>query len=197
MRLTLLALFGVITAWGQSLGPGIKVGVPLSDAFQGLPGSGFSENKRYTAGFMLDVRLPAGLGIELDFLRRSLDYYAFGGGGFAGVQRTLRDSGGAWEFPLVGKYRLGAGLVKPYFGAGLAFLHLSGLRLVEQELRKRSNTGLVLEAGVEIRAAVLRVSPEIRYTHWGSENFQEPATGLTSSLRTRRNQAEFLIGVTF
>ena len=155
----------------------MKVGAPLSNAFDGAPGALFSEDKLYTVGVMLDVHLPAGLGIELDLLYRRLS--------------TDRVGGGAWQFPLLGKYRLGAGRVKPYAAAGLAFRHLSGLADLRQELRKRSNTGLVLGTGLEIRAPIVRVSPEIRYTRWGSENFGD------SPLRTQRNQAEFLIGVTF
>jgi hypothetical protein len=51
--------------------------------------------------------------------------------------------------------------------------------------------GVVVGGGVEISAALMRISPEVRYTHWASQHF---AGYLINS---NANQAEFLLGITF
>jgi hypothetical protein len=40
----------------------------------------------------------------------------------------------------------------------------------------------------------VRIGPELRYTRWGSENFEDPVSSL---LHTNRNQGDFLIGILF
>ena len=56
-----------------------------------------------------------------------------------------------------------------------------------------TNKGVVLGAGLEFNLHLIRVSPEIRYTRWGSANLG----ALTDVLRANQNQAEVLIGITF
>jgi hypothetical protein len=41
---------------------------------------------------------------------------------------------------------------------------------------------------------IIRISPEIRYTHWGSDN---AASAPIAALNSNQNQAAFLIGLTF
>jgi hypothetical protein len=38
------------------------------------------------------------------------------------------------------------------------------------------------------------VTPELRYTRWGSENFRDPIADL---LHTNKNQGDFIVGLTF
>ena len=38
------------------------------------------------------------------------------------------------------------------------------------------------------------MTPEFRYTRWGSENFRDPVAAL---LRTNKNQGDFILGLTF
>jgi len=50
--------------------------------------------------------------------------------------------------------------------------------------------------GVEIHLLVLRITPDIRYTRWGNQQFSGilppgEASGITESLRSSQNQAEF------
>jgi hypothetical protein len=61
------------------------------------------------------------------------------------------------------------------------------------ELHKKGTSGFVMGAGVDIHAAVIHLSPEVRYTHWGSPHFEDPAGLVTSN----QSQAEFLLGITF
>jgi hypothetical protein len=56
--------------------------------------------------------------------------------------------------------------------------------------------------GVEIHLLLVRISPEIRYTRWGTQQFNGifpagVASGIAGSLTSNQNQAEFLVGFTF
>jgi hypothetical protein len=48
---------------------------------------------------------------------------------------------------------------------------------------------------VELKALLLRITPEIRYTRWGTQQFNSVISN--GSLRSKVNQAEFLVGITF
>jgi hypothetical protein len=61
------------------------------------------------------------------------------------------------------------------------------------ELSSDTSRGFVIGGGIDAKFLVIHISPEIRYTHWGSAHFVDPA-GLISS---KQNQAEFLLGITF
>jgi hypothetical protein len=52
------------------------------------------------------------------------------------------------------------------------------------------SNGFVLSAGLRIGLLVLKVSPELRYTRWANDDVQ-PA------FRTRKHQAELLVGIGF
>jgi hypothetical protein len=56
-----------------------------------------------------------------------------------------------------------------------------------------TNKGAVLGAGLEFNLHLVRVSPEIRYTRWGATNLAD----FGGVLRSNKNQAEVLIGLTF
>src|SRR5574341_2200798 len=140
---------------------------------------------------MVEVDLPFGLGIELDALYKRLNYRSDSGG--VRVRRTTANS---WEFPLLLKSRFGAGLARPYVAVGASFNHLSGLTQIGSflsgterpaELQNRFRSGFVIGGGLELHAPLIRISPEIRYTRWGWENFRD-VLGL---LRSNQNQAEF------
>ena len=62
------------------------------------------------------------------------------------------------------------------------------------EFHKASDIGATFGAGIEFKAGWLRVTPEFRYTRWGSENFDDPIGAL---LRTNKNQGDFMLGLTF
>jgi len=51
----------------------------------------------------------------------------------------------------------------------------------------------VMGVGLDIHALVIHLSPEIRYTRWGTEHFKLP----NGSFLSNQNQAEFLVGITF
>ena len=223
MRLPLLSLAVAASALAQPVTFGVRAGMPLTDFIstvqtqrvEGLLGifPGFQSNTRpYVFGPSIELRLPAGLGIELDALYRRTNYSgtSVANNGLNVITTTVTSaSANAWEFPLLLKYRFHVPVVKPYVDAGFAWDTLAGLRQsirqtvatitnasttsTPADLHKKGTSGFVMGAGVDIHAAVIHLSPEVRYTRWGSPHFEDPA-GLVKS---NQSQAEFLLGITF
>lgn len=209
----LLLIVWVAAAAAQPIGVGLKVGLPLTDAFDTATGpssSYFSDTKRYIIGPQIELRLPAGFAIELDALYTQLNFSSVSG--VAGSVVNAVTDADAWEFPLLLKKKFGganAGVaaVRPFVAAGASFRRLTGITQIREfitgnstttntpdELRNRQSTGFVVGGGVEIRALFLRISPEVRFTRWGTSNFRE---GVSNLLETNRNQGQFLVGFHF
>jgi opacity protein-like surface antigen len=172
-----LAIFLALTPClcAQHLGYGIKIGVPFTDVFS--LGS-TKETNRFAAGPMFEVRLPI-IGIEFDALYHNVSFTPATGGVSVG--------GGSWQFPITGKVRLPATpILKPYGEIGVAFRTFSGNA---PGFDPQSKKGFVLGAGLEIHAIVIRITPELRYTRWGSGSLNP-----LSTLRANENQFEFLVG---
>jgi opacity protein-like surface antigen len=181
-----------VSAFGQEssspIGIGVKGGIPLNDAFvvrQENPVDYIADTHRYTFGPYLEVRLPAGFGVELDALYQTYEYRQ------VVPAPTIDQNSHAWEFPLVVKKRFLPGPVKPYLEAGAAFSHLS-VRDV-RELNDRNTWGLVLGGGVDLKVGPLHFTPEVRYTRWTSREFDSPGTLLQSNL----NVASVMLGIGF
>ena len=125
MRFSLLFLLLLSIAAAQSVGFGVKGGVPFTDLFEARGFIGTepfrASTQHFTVGPMLDVRLPLGFGLEFDAL-----YKRFGQSGGSVRGGTATKTGASWEFPLLGKYRFGGSWVKPYIEAGVSFDHLAG-----------------------------------------------------------------------
>jgi opacity protein-like surface antigen len=213
MRSLLLLLFSAAALSAQPIGFGIKGGLPMNDFLDAASNQNFrfdTTTNRYIIGATVELRLPFGLGIELDALYRHFGYSSFGQIPGTIITASTQTSSGAWEFPLVGKYKFkGVPLLRPYVEAGVSWDKLTGLtQTVSQtvgsvlqttsnsnpaELHKDFTTGFVIGAGVDIKALVIHVTPEIRYTRWGAKHFID-TTGL---LNSNQNQGEFLVGITF
>jgi hypothetical protein len=204
MRLLLLFLATAALAYPQWLSFGVKGGVPVTDTFKVARSpnlSYLSKTDRWTLGPMLEVRLPFGIGIEANALYGRMSYESESELGAA------RTKANGFRFPFLLKKRFGEGSVKPYLGAGPTFERLYGISQVTrfftgspsatndpEELRKRSNTGGTVEAGIEFNVLGAKIAPEIRFTRWGSHTFLSTAQNL---LKFNRNQAEFLLGISF
>jgi len=169
-----------------------------------------STTNRYIVGPTVELRLPAGFGVELDALYRHFSYSA--SSNLVDAISNIRTTSNAWEFPLMLKKRFGGGPVRPFFDFGVSFDKLSGLSESVQtvvfpsritststsnpdELKHDFTTGFVLGAGLELHLLLVKVTPEIRYTRWGDRHIR----GVFSDalLRSNLNQAEFLVGITF
>jgi hypothetical protein len=194
---------------------GLKAGVPFTDAFDVARGARNYRDvtKRFTLGPTVDLRLPFGLGVEFDALYKRYGY-DFEGSGSGTVPSVVAGNtrANSWEFPLLLKYRAPGILARPFVSGGVTFHRLTDVKqfvsetfalatggAVEREtsdppeLRDKFRKGFVIGSGLEIRAPLVRVSPEIRYTRWGSDSFLDAL----NLLRSSRNQAEFLVGFTF
>ena len=220
MRLPLILLAGAASAFAQPVTFGVRAGEPLTDFVSTVQSQNFigalgrmvdftSNTRPYVLGATVEVRLPAGLGLELDALYRRLNYSGADVTSTTQVSAISSTSANAWEFPLLLKYRFGPKIVRPYVDAGFAWDTLSGLKQsIRQtiatitsssttsspaDLNKKGTSGFVLGAGLDIHAVLVHISPEVRYTRWNSAHFSNPA-GLVES---NQNQAEFLVGITF
>jgi opacity protein-like surface antigen len=211
MRPLCLLLLSAAAAVAQPFGFGVKLGLPMNDFLDAARSQNLSfdtHTNRYIIGPSVELRLPAGFGIELDVL-----YRHFGYSSFSSISNTLTDartSASAWEFPLVAKYKFKAApLVHPYVEAGVSWNKLSGLTQSvtstiasvtkssstsnPPELNQDTTRGFVLGAGLDIKVLVLHIVPQVRYTRWGAKQFIDPG-GL---LNSNQNQGEFLLGLKF
>jgi len=170
-------------AVAQPISAGLKVGVPLTDALNAQPIATASTH-RYAIGPYVELRLPFKFSVEVDALYRSYEYRLTPG--------ALTTSVGSWEFPVLAKYKLLPGPIKPYVEGGLVFSRLTGISN-PVELNHRANYGIALGAGLEIHALLVRISPEIRYDGFAFRNLDSPG----NLLQSNRNQAILLIGIGF
>lgn len=190
------AAAGVLCA--QKLEWGARVGAPFTSVL--TAGNSYSEQTTpLTVGPTAELLLPFGLGLEVDALYRRFSYNRTSGQ-FAST--GVRSN--SWEFPLLVKYRAPGVFVRPFADGGLSFRTLQGLTQFGSsllpggdpaELRNNSSRGLVLGAGLEVHLPFVRLSPELRFTHWGSKAFQSLDNG--ASLSSRQNQLDLLVGITF
>lgn len=197
------------TAGAQPLSVGVKVGVPITDAletFRGSQSAYVTNTHRYLVGGTVQLNFPARFSVEVDALYKRLgfEYNQFAGAGSPTATRTVANS---WEFPVLGKFAIFPGPVRPFVDAGANFRHISGVEQIRTglaplnllanpvpEFNKDNDIGFAFGGGIELKLGHLRITPEFRYTRWGSENFRDPIAAL---LRTNKNQGDFMIGLTF
>lgn len=182
---SLLLLIASAPLSAQLLNWGVKGGVPLNDAVKAA-GTFNPEFHRWTIGPMVDLNLPAGFGIEADMMYRRIGYSA----NTPFINGVFNSS--AWSFPLLVKYKFPGNLARVYVDTGYVFRALTDVA----RLDKNSSQGFVLGAGIRYDLKLIKVSPELRYTRWNNDVFAvDAASGNT--LNSKKNQIEFLIGVTF
>ena len=168
---------------------GLKGGVPLTDVTETVGNATVLKNlpSRWTLGPMIDLDLPAGLGIEFNMLYRRVGYEApvRTSGLSSPANQTKEHTGGLWDFPLIAKYHFSGVLARPYVGAGYVYRHLNDLLSATS-----GSKGFVLSSGIRIGAPLMRIAPEIRYTRWDGPDIQP-------GFRTKKNQFEVLVGLSF
>ena len=209
MKLSLLLCAAAVTLAAESVSVGLKAGVPITDAletFQGNQSAYVTNTHRYLLGPTVQLNLPFRFSIEVDALYRRLgyEYNQFAGPGSPTSTRTVANS---WEFPVLGKYAVLGGPIRPFVDAGANFRHITGVDQVRNtltavnvsvnpvpEFNKDNDIGFVFGGGVELKLGFMRITPEFRYTRWGSENFRDPVASL---LHTNKNQGDFMLGLTF
>jgi hypothetical protein len=90
-----------------------------------------------------------------------------------------------WQFPALAKYRFGSRSVKPFIEAGPSFRVSGNLNNAAP-----STYGGTAGLGVEAQLGKLRIGPVARYTHWAADPDY-------AGSRTKRNQVELLVGLSF
>lgn len=209
-----ISALSVLAQTGISIG--VKGGVPLADAFADrtfnydvavrnpfaspiaspigeIPQAirVYSGPRSFLLGPTIEFRFSFALGLEADALYRPMELQTrqttsladFLLGSAIGPFTSGLDT---WEFPILAKYRISLPALQPYLEAGPAFRAISA-SLAEH----MSGTGIAAGFGAEARIGRLRLSPEIRYTHWGSDrNYNTPYHAVSY-----QNQVEFLTGL--
>jgi hypothetical protein len=199
---SLLVIAGVMfsqVGFGQNLFSfGIKGGFPLTDPLSNGTFTSvdvithvFSASKDYVVGPMVELKLPFGLAVEADALYRPLNVTTETQvvSSSSPVNRLSEDIN-SLEFPILLKaHFLHTPIVKPYVEAGPIF------RYVASNIQYLSNTGFAVGAGVDFKLPLVRIGPELRYSHWGSDS-ASPALNVTLP-PSNKNQVEFLVGLSF
>ena len=213
MKLPCLLILAAAAASAQPFSIGVKGGMPMTDFVDVVRAQNISAStttNRYIVGVTGEARLPFGLGVEVDVLYRHFRYNSSSGVSNLTTNITNIDTtAGAWEFPVLAKYRFKGKIIRPFVDGGVAWDKLSGLtQTVENvvatvshttttssppELANSTTRGYVLGGGVDLKLLLIHITPEVRLTRWGAKHFIDP-TGIVNS---QQNQAEFLVGITF
>lgn len=180
-----LVVFFAAVSHGFAFDPisvGIRAGVPLTDVLPDEDQAFATEMRRFTVGPVLEVDLLLGLAVEFDALYKRFDH----SGPSVMPGQTAMERASSWEFAVLGKYRPGIPLVRPYVEAGVTFNRLSGFLVPfqtdpsppsAQPTDTEMRTGIVTGVGLEFSLPAVRIIPGIRYSHWGKE-LSLPSTNL-------------------
>ena len=217
MRPLLLLLLGAVSAYSQPFSAGVKLGVPLTDFVSvagGATPSGFldyaTHTNRYILGVTGELRLPFGLGVEVDALYRHVNYQS--SSQLVDATSNASTTANAFEFPVLAKYRFPTKVIRPFIDGGVDWDTLQGLKQTIEstlfsgtpvsttsststpsQLQNNTVRGYVTGAGLDIHLLLIHIQPEFRYTRWGAKHFFD-SSGL---LNSNQNQGEFLLGITF
>lgn len=203
-----------VPAGSQILSFGIKAGIPATDGFRANYIGAYE--RRYLIGPTVEVHLPLHLSFEVDALYRRAGLgasditYRFGGPPQPPVLIIERARVNDWQVPFLLKWQVGDRAILPFVDGGITYRHISG-RTVSQ-LYDASNpslgmstttaagsgsnansAGVTFGAGVSAKLPLIRISPELRYTHWSSP----PWIGNYLAAQAAANQFDLVVGFTF
>ena len=173
---------GAVVGWGLNADLGSSIS---SDYFE-YPGATVTQRgtglTSLIAGPSVEIHLRPRLSVEVDALHKPLRSRVdttFDNG--LRPQSSTGTAATTWQFPVLAKYRFRWGKMGPFVEAGPSF------RLPQWNLSTR---GVTAGAGIEMRLRTLKISPALRFTHWG------PDTGFGWS-GVARNEASVLVGFSF
>ncbi len=113
---------------------------------------------------MLELGFDSGFAVEISAVHRTIGFDSYNE--FTDGTRSpwFRSNIGTWQFPILAKYTLPRGRVRPVIEAGPSF----------RAARNKAGTepspfGITVGAGAEIRLQKLTIAPVLRFTHWGGE----------------------------
>jgi hypothetical protein len=187
--LTLLFAFvAALPAYSQVFSFGVKAGTPLTFVYAGgaVPSGGLitSEN-RFTIGPTAEFHFPLGLSLGVDALWRHSGFTAYSGL-FSEIS-SVND----WQVPLFAKYEIQRRTIRPFVDGGVVYRHVSVSSSSSVPPTNRNTAGVSAGGGVTLKLLRLRLSPEIRYTHWPTPPFAAELVENTT------NQVDLLVGITF
>lgn len=192
MRAFLFLFLAAGLAPAQHVSAGFKLGVPLTKASR----HGFVDTGRWTVGPTIELALPQRFAIELDALYRGYRVHdtfvqpeiVIEGATYPAAYGVYELETKAWDFPLLLKYRFGAGSMRPFLSAGYTFTHASidvrshYVCLSREDVCSASTRQYLVPptrnttfsetkgrptagAGVEFVHGKLKFAPEVRYTY--------------------------------
>jgi hypothetical protein len=130
----------------------------------------------------VEVKMGGGFSVEADAILRpesSRDSDTYG----STEEGPFNSGVTTWQFPVLGKYRIGRNRFRPFLEAGPSFRLANGLP-------GAAFYGATGGAGVETHLWRLAIAPAVRFTHWGT-NTNKNEDGAF------RNEAELVAGFTF
>ena len=172
--------------------------------------TGTPESKRYVVGPTIEVSLPWNFAFEFDALYHrvgySVSHFLDGLGGFIEGDRD-----NSWEFPMMLKYKLPFSKIKPFAEIGLAPRTISGTARgigtnfnIDTGQTTTANytfsrdwgasLGVVVGGGAQFEIGRLRLSPELRYTHWTSTPINMPIPD-GAAISSTQDQVDVLVGI--
>ena len=201
-RFILLALFTPLCFAQSPFIIGVRGGVPLGDVIQTVQsGSNISSSTdHYVVGPTVGIKLPAGFSVTGDALFTRLTFSAT-----SASLGSVSASASSWEFPVLLRFTAARERgIAPFVGAGVSVRHISDFGNIGPFLTNSSSNstnvigqaavGFALGGGLQFHAGFLYISPEIRYTHWGSNNI---GSAFQNVIHTNDNEGQILVGVTF
>jgi hypothetical protein len=182
---------------------GVIGGVPITSAFTDVPGnssipaSDYSPcdtcyQRLYIIGPTAEVRLPFHLAIEVDALYRRNGFVVPGFRSNPQLSAPVDD----WQVPLLAKYVIKAGPLRPFVDGGAVYRHAgtaSGSANL-LPLDHPNSVGVAVGGGFTLKLGFLRLSPQIRYTYWPNPPLTISGASYAFS---NKNQVDLLVGFTF
>jgi hypothetical protein len=169
---------------------GVRVGAPLTAAYatEEISNGGASANeRRFTIGPTVEVRLPFHLSFEVDALWRRSSFSEIG----ANIN-YLHSPVDDWQVPFMAKYAMKPGPIHPFIDGGVVYRHISTSS--SPPPTNPNTAGVAIGGGVALKLLRLRFSPELRYTKWPTPAFSSAYTGPVIS---KSDQLDLLVGITF
>ena len=181
-QLALLLFWTAVPAYAIDLG--LRGGLPFGDAFESARTANFElkGRNRFVLGPTLELRLPAGLGVNLDVLYRRYQFETIVNG------QTTTQGAGQWEIPVMLRYHFPGIVARPFIAGGPVWSTITGLTST------RNTTGLAIGAGLDISVPFGHLTPELRYSRRFQDTIVTPAT---APLKSLSNQIDLMVGFTF
>jgi hypothetical protein len=194
MTKLLLVLAAGIPVSAQVISLGVKAGALLTDPVNFRGPFSSVETTRFTGGPSIEVHLPFRLSVEADALYQTHRHSTLLTANFNAIPDvpnqsfifTSQTKTRSWQVPILLKYTIIGGPVRPFIGAGVAWQRewsevqnistcVSGACNSGGSFRTTSSDrwGPAAGAGVAFSTRYFTVAPEVRYTRLNDPNQNE------------------------